>query len=69
MTSETGSEASLKEARQTLAAALAMLERIERGEAGFPSFGGVTQARGAIAAVIEHLDAYVRRRGDKRAGK
>jgi hypothetical protein len=69
MISKTGSEASLKEARQTLAAALAMLEKIERGEAGFPSFGGVTQARGATAAVIEHMDAYIKRRGGKEAGK
>ena len=54
----------MKEPRKTLAAALAVLEKIDRGEAGFLSFG-VTPARRAMGEVIERTDTYIKRRGAK----
>jgi hypothetical protein len=57
MKAESKTNARLK----VLAAALAVLEKIDRGEAGFLFFAGVTPARRAMAEVIERMDTYTRR--------
>ena len=45
MKAESETNARLKEARKTLATALAVLEKIDRGEAGFLSFARVLRRR------------------------